>query len=130
MHVIVDSQQRNAHADIVAVDSHWDHTGGNLDLKGDGVKIYGPASEKIPGMDVPLKDGDKVAFGNSEAYVMEVGGHTRGHIAYHFPAESKAFVGDALFALGCGRMFEGTPTQFWTSLTRLRNLPDDTLVYW
>jgi hydroxyacylglutathione hydrolase len=94
------------------------------------VKIYGPGSEKIPGMDVPLKDGDKVTFGSTEASVIEVGGHTRGHIAYHFPAESKVFVGDSLFALGCGRMFEGTPSQFWSSLTRLRSLPDDTLVFW
>ena len=112
--------------------SHWDHTGGNLELKKDGVKVYGPATEreKIPGIDVTLKEGDKVKFGTTEATVMEVGGHTRGHIAYHFPTESKVFCGDALFALGCGRMFEGTPTQFWTSLTRLRDLPDDTLVYW
>jgi len=59
----------------------------------------------------------------------DVGGHTRGHIAYYFPEEKSAFVGDSLFALGCGRMFEGTPQQFWTSLQRLRNLPDDTSIY-
>jgi hydroxyacylglutathione hydrolase len=61
---------------------------------------------------------------------MDVGGHTRGHIAYYLPSESIAFVGDALFALGCGRMFEGTPQQFWASLKRLRSLPDETAVYW
>ena len=59
----------------------------------------------------------------------DVGGHTRGHIAYYFPEEKSAFVGDSLFALGCGRMFEGTPQQFWKSLQRLRNLPDDTTIY-
>lgn len=60
---------------------------------------------------------------------IDVGGHTRGHIAYYFPDEKSAFVGDSLFSLGCGRMFEGTPQQFWTSLQRLRNLPDDTTIY-
>ena len=60
---------------------------------------------------------------------LDVGGHTSGHIAYYFPKEKTAFVGDALFALGCGRMFEGTPEQFWASLQRLRNLPDDTTIY-
>jgi hydroxyacylglutathione hydrolase len=59
----------------------------------------------------------------------DVGGHTIGHIAFHFPAEKTAFVGDSLFALGCGRMFEGTPSQFWSSLQKLRSLPDDTAVY-
>ena len=59
----------------------------------------------------------------------DVGGHTIGHIAFHFPSEKTAFVGDSLFAMGCGRMFEGTPQQFWSSLQRLRNLPDDTALY-
>lgn len=62
-------------------------------------------------------------------YYKDVGGHTVGHIAFHFPAEKTAFVGDSLFALGCGRMFEGTPSQFWNSLQKLRSLPDDTAVY-
>mmetsp|Transcript_3238 Transcript_3238/g.6551 ORF Transcript_3238/g.6551 Transcript_3238/m.6551 type:complete len:323 (+) Transcript_3238:28-996(+) len=109
---------------------HHDHVGGNKELKGDGVKIFGPASDgNIPGMDVPLKGGDKVSFAGSEAEIIDVGGHTLGHIAYYFPSEKTAFVGDSLFALGCGRMFEGTPTQFWSSLLRLRELPDDTTVY-
>jgi len=60
---------------------------------------------------------------------MDVGGHTLGHIAYHFPEEKTAFVGDSLFSLGCGRMFEGTPEQFWATLQRLRDLPDDTTIY-
>jgi hydroxyacylglutathione hydrolase len=94
------------------------------------VQVYGPASEKIPGRDVGLKGDDKISFGTAEGRILDVGGHTKGHIAYYFPSESKIFVGDALFALGCGRMFEGTPSQFWTSLRRLRDLPDDTMVYW
>ena len=109
---------------------HWDHTGGNMDLKTDGVKIYGPASEKIPGMDFALKAGDDVEFGSTKAKIMDVGGHTKGHIAYYFSEDAKVFVGDSLFALGCGRMFEGTPEQFWTSLMGLRKLPDETEVYW
>jgi glyoxylase-like metal-dependent hydrolase (beta-lactamase superfamily II) len=109
---------------------HWDHTGGNMELKTEGVTIYGPASEKIPGMDVALTGGDEVEFGSTKAKIMDVGGHTKGHIAYYFPDDAKVFVGDSLFALGCGRMFEGTASQFWTSLKGLRELPDETEVYW
>ena len=96
------------------------------------MKIYGPKSEKdkIPGIDVELEAGDKVPFGGTEATVMDVGGHTNGHIALHFPDDDIVFVGDALFALGCGRMFEGNPSQYWGSLKRLRSLPDETVVYW
>jgi len=111
---------------------HSDHVGGNLELKKDGVQIYGPAKEKarIPGIDIALADGDEIEFGSVKVRILDVGGHTKGHIAYYFPSEATAFVGDSLFALGCGRMFEGTPTQFWTSLQKLRELPDDTLIYW
>jgi hydroxyacylglutathione hydrolase len=98
-------------------------------LKGPGVKVYGPASETIPGIDVGLKGGDTVEFGGTRATVLDVGGHTRGHIAFYFESDAKIFVGDSLFALGCGKMFEGTPDQFWNSLKRLRDLPDDTVVY-
>jgi hypothetical protein len=111
---------------------HWDHVGGNKELKKEGVKVYGPAKEKpkIPGIDVALQDGDELEFGSSKVRIIEVGGHTLGHIAYYFPDEAKVFAGDSIFALGCGKMFEGTPSQFWTSLQKLRELPDDTLVYW
>jgi hydroxyacylglutathione hydrolase len=114
--------------------SHWDHTGGNAELKAahPNMQVVGPADEKakIPGIDVPVRGGDSVSMGSIRAHVLDVGGHTRGHIAYHLPAERIVFVGDALFALGCGRMFEGTPEQFWSSLKRLRDLPDETTVYW
>lgn len=114
---------------------HHDHTGGNLALKetrGNDVHIVGPASETIPGMDQPVKGGDKFSFGssNSPVQVIDVGGHTKGHVAYYLPEQGYLFAGDSLFALGCGRMFEGTPGQFWDSLKRLRDLPDDTVVYW
>jgi len=110
---------------------HYDHVGGNEELKTDGVTIYGPVNEqsKIPGIDVAVGAGDTVQFGESTGTVMDVGGHTLGHIAYFFPREKWVFVGDSLFALGCGKMFEGTPAQFWTSLKGLRELPDDTTVY-
>lgn len=109
-----------------------------MDLKknGEAVKVVGPVNEKskIPGIDVAVGGGDTVQFGSAAtvapAQVIDVGGHTKGHIAYYFPSESKVFVGDSLFALGCGKMFEGTPEQFWASLQRLRDLPDDTMVYW
>jgi hydroxyacylglutathione hydrolase len=99
-------------------------------LKSDGVLVYGPSSEKIPGMDVGLKGGDEIEFGGTKAHLIDVGGHTLGHLSYHFPKENIAFVGDSLFALGCGKMFEGSPSQFWESLKRLRELPDDTTIYW
>lgn len=112
---------------------HNDHTGGNMELKGayDGVTIHGPEAERIPGIDVKLNGGDDVEFGNGKfkAKVIDVGGHTKGHIAYYFPEQSCVFVGDSLFSLGCGRMFEGTPSQFWASLLRLRQLPPETTVY-
>jgi hydroxyacylglutathione hydrolase len=102
----------------------------NLVLKkASGAKVYGPASESIAGMDVGLRPGDTVEFAGTKATVLDVGGHTRGHIAFYFESEAKVFVGDSLFALGCGRMFEGTPAQFWASLSRLRELPDETIVF-
>ena len=83
----------------------------------------------FPGIDVEVDDGDRYRFGEAEAEVFFVPGHTSGHIAYAFREQSALFCGDTLFALGCGRMFEGTPQQFWTSLERLRALPDDMRVY-
>jgi hydroxyacylglutathione hydrolase len=111
---------------------HHDHTDGNIELKQNGVIIVGPKDEKhkIPGIDHPVGHGDSIQFGNYHGKVIGVGGHTKGHVAYWFPDQSMAFVGDALFSLGCGKMFEGTPKQFWTSLQRLRDLPEDTLIYW
>jgi hydroxyacylglutathione hydrolase len=119
--------------DILNTHHHHDHTGGNLKLQAssENVKITGPQSEasKIPGLNVGVQHGDTVVVGNLHGQVIDVGGHTNGHVAYYFPSQKLLFCGDALFALGCGRMFEGTPDQFWTSLTRLRDLPDDTVVY-
>ena len=113
--------------------THWhpDHAGGNAAIQAaTGCTISGPreVAERFP-LDAVLSGGDRIALGQHEARVIDVGGHTRGHIAYHLRESRVAFVGDALFALGCGRMFEGTAEQFWRSLQRLRDLPDDTLAY-
>lgn len=114
--------------------THWhqDHAGGNLAIKAaTGCVITAPAGDaaKIGGVDRAVGQGDRVALGEFSAQVIDVGGHTLGHVAYHLPEATMAFVGDSLFALGCGRMFEGTPTQFWTSLSRLKALPPETTVY-
>jgi hydroxyacylglutathione hydrolase len=114
--------------------THWhaDHAGGNAAIKAaTGCEIIAPAGEadRIEGVDRAVAHGEIVRLGEWEANVIDVGGHTRGHIAYHLPGAGLAFVGDSLFALGCGRMFEGTPEQFWASLLRLKALPPDTLVY-
>lgn len=116
------------------LNTHWhpDHAGGNLKIKDEtGCTIYGPAgeAEKIPGIDVKLTEGDEVEFGRATARVLDVPGHTLGHIAYHFADQNVAFVGDALFALGCGRVFEGTMDMMWASLSKLKALPPETLVY-
>ena len=114
--------------------THWhpDHTGGNLALKERwGCAITGPAAEdgRIPGATRLVGDGDTVRLGERGATVLDTPGHTSGHIVYHFAGDGVAFVGDTLFALGCGRLFEGTPAQMWTSLGRIRALPEETVVF-
>lgn len=109
---------------------HYDHAGNNLEIKEKtGCIITGPAGEadKIPGIDRAVDEGDSVMLGAHEARVLNVGGHTLGHIAYHM--DGHAFVGDSLFALGCGRVFEGTMAQMWASLEKLNALPDGTQIY-
>jgi hydroxyacylglutathione hydrolase len=112
--------------------THWhgDHTGGNAAVKAaTGALISGPADENIPGRDVALREGDQVRLGNHVGRVIHVPGHTLGHIALLFDEAGVAFVGDTLFAMGCGRLFEGTPGQMYRSLQRLAELPPDTLLY-
>ena len=115
------------------LNTHWhpDHTGGNLAVKATGARVSGPAAEadRIPGRDDALKEGDTVSIGGHVGEVWEVPGHTLGHIAYIFRSAGIAFVGDTLFAMGCGRLFEGTPDQMFASLTRLAALPGETLAY-
>ena len=116
------------------LNTHWhpDHAGGNEELKAKtGCQIIGPRAEaaRIPGIERQVGDGDEVKFGNATAKVFDVPGHTAGHIAYWFAQDKVAFVGDTLFALGCGRLFEGTAQQMWTSLQKLMALPPETKVY-
>ena len=116
------------------LNTHWhpDHTGGNLAVKeATGAQIWGPEGEngRVPGLDHALKEGDRISIGSHSAEVWEVPGHTLGHIAYIFRDEGVAFVGDTLFAMGCGRLFEGTAEQMHRSLRRLAELPDETRLY-
>jgi hydroxyacylglutathione hydrolase len=114
--------------------THWhpDHTGGNAAIKAaTGCTITAPAAEaaRIPTLDRAVSEADTVRLGEVEAVVIEVPAHTAGHIAYLLRQENAAFVGDTLFAMGCGRLFEGTAAQMHANLQRLATLPPDTLVY-
>ncbi len=115
------------------LNTHWhpDHAGGNAAVKAaTGASIVGPAEvTKIAPLDRAVVGGDEVMVGDTAFEVIETGGHTLGHIAYFDPSGPTAFVGDTLFALGCGRLFEGTPAQMHASLTKLMALPDATRVY-
>ena len=115
------------------LNTHWhpDHAGGNVAIKAaTGARIIGPAEvTRISPLDRTVAGGDVVELGDTRFSVIDTGGHTLGHIAYLDSAAGVAFVGDTLFALGCGRLFEGTAAQMWASLSRLAALPDETLVY-
>ena len=114
--------------------THWhpDHAGGNAEIVAKtGARVVGPEEVDRIGAapDRILHEGDTVELGGLRAQVIETPGHTLGHIVFHLAEQKIAFVGDTLFALGCGRLFEGTPAQMWDSLGKLRALPDDTVVY-
>ncbi len=114
--------------------THWhpDHAGGNEAIKAQtGALVVAPVGDagRIAAIDRTVEAGDTVMLGDYSAMVIDVGGHTMGHNAYYLADGDLAFVGDSLFALGCGRMFEGTAPQFWASLQRLKALPPATLIY-
>ncbi len=116
------------------LNTHWhpDHAGGNLALKERWrCRIIGPRAEaaKIPGIDEPVGEGDIVSLGASRAVVHDTPGHTAGHIVFHFNSDGAAFVGDTIFALGCGRLFEGTPAEMWASLLKIAQMPPSTRLY-
>jgi len=117
---------------ILNTHHHADHTAGNRDLKARWhAKVIGPAADRdrIPDIDIAHGDGEGFSFGRRPVTVFDVPGHTSGHIAFWFSDADALFCGDTLFALGCGRLFEGTPAQMWASLLKLRALPDGTKVY-
>jgi hydroxyacylglutathione hydrolase len=131
--VLAEAERRGWRVTTI-LNTHWhpDHTGGNLAIKEKtGAAIWGPAGEngRVPGLDHALREGDRIRIGRHEAEVWEVPGHTLGHIAYAFGDDRVAFVGDTLFAMGCGRLFEGTPEQMYRSLHRFAELPEDTRLY-
>jgi len=119
-------------SDILVTHHHADHTDGIKALKDKyKCRVVAPAAEaeQIPAVDLTVREGDKVSVGKLSANVIETPGHTNGHIAYWFHADKLAFVGDTLFSIGCGRVIEGTPGMMWRSLTKLRDLPNDTKIY-
>jgi|TARA_R110002126_G_scaffold97987_4_gene227920 hydroxyacylglutathione hydrolase len=114
--------------------THWhpDHTGGNAAIKeATGCHVTGPEAEqdRIPTLDRMVKEGDTVKLGSVTAEVIDVPAHTAGHIAFHIPSEKMVFVGDTLFAMGCGRLFEGTAAQMYDNMRKLEALPDATRIY-
>ena len=131
--VLAEAERRGWRINQV-LNTHWhpDHTGGNEAVRAaTGATIVGPAAEaaRIPSLDTVLRGGDEIRIGNHRAEVWQVPGHTLGHIAYVFREAGIAFVGDTMFAMGCGRLFEGTPEQMHSSLARIASLPGDTRLY-
>ncbi len=116
---------------ILITHHHWDHIGG-LDtiLERHKAKVFGASADagRLPPLDVALSEGDTLTIGNETATVIDVSGHTVGHIAFHFPQSGLAFTADSLMALGCGRVFEGTKPMMWDSLQKLAALPPETIV--
>ncbi|MDX3929736.1 MAG: hydroxyacylglutathione hydrolase [Shinella sp.] len=131
---ILDALQRRGWklTHIFTTHHHGDHVEANLALKERfGVEITGPAKEaqRIPGIDRTVDDGDRFEFSGHPVDVIWTPGHTAGHVCFHFSDDGLLFAADTLFALGCGRLFEGSPADMWSSLSKLAALPDSTRVY-
>lgn len=115
---------------ILNTHHHWDHMGGNTDvLQEYDVPVYGGEfdQKRIDGLSQTVKEGDVVSVGHLNFEVLDVPGHTLGHVAYY--GHGALFCGDTIFVGGCGRLFEGTPQQMWESLSKIKALPDDTKIY-
>ncbi|WP_164658540.1 hydroxyacylglutathione hydrolase [Tropicibacter sp. Alg240-R139] len=116
---------------VLLTHHHWDHVDGLGDiLTKHPAKVIGAAADvhRLPALDSQVRDGDSFEFAGETVNVMDVSGHTIGHIAFHMPASRVLFTADSLMALGCGRLFEGTPDQMWTSLCKMASLPPETTV--
>ncbi|MCA0871562.1 hydroxyacylglutathione hydrolase [Seohaeicola saemankumensis] len=117
---------------VLLTHHHWDHVDALPDILAvHPAKVIGAAADahRLPPLDQQVAEGDSVIIGNETGQIIDVSGHTVGHIAYHFPDSAAVFTADSLMALGCGRLFEGTAPQMWESLSKLAALPDDTIVY-
>ena len=117
---------------IINTHHHYDHAGGNLELKKKtNCTIIGPLQDKdrIPGIDLAIEHAQEFKFGSFEVKGFHTPGHTTGHMVYYFESEKIAFVGDTIFAMGCGRLFEGTPQQMLESLDLIMSWPDETMLY-
>jgi hydroxyacylglutathione hydrolase len=111
---------------------HQDHTAGHAELKlATGCTIIGPGKEagRIPGIDRRVAEDSEISFGGHPVRVIETPGHTAGHVTYWLQEDNIAFVGDTLFSLGCGRLFEGDGEMMWKSLQKIMALPKETLIY-
>ncbi len=116
---------------IFVTHHHWDHIDGVAALVATtGARVIGAAADahRLPPLDAALREGDSVTIGAEVGHVIDVAGHTVGHIAFYFPTSALAFTADSLMAMGCGRLFEGTPAQMWDSLSKLARLPPETLI--
>jgi len=117
---------------ILNTHHHYDHVGGNLELKkkyNSFVVGFEGDNDRIPEIDILVKDNQDWKANNFEAKIIHIPGHTSGHIGYYFKKEKIIFTGDTLFSLGCGKIFEGTYSQMYESLSKLKNLPRDTKIY-
>lgn len=117
---------------VLLTHHHWDHVDGLAALQEKfSPKVVGATADahRLPTLDLAVAEGDTVQIGSSFAHVLDVSGHTVGHIAFHMPDAHAVFTADSLMALGCGRLFEGTPAQMWDSLQKLMALPAETIVY-